>query len=63
MSAAASPASCTSRRHALTEDLLQLHDARVGADAVDGLRLPGIHALLEDLAVSGIGIVFVGHVN
>ena len=48
---------------ALTEDLLQLHDAGIGADAVDGLRVPGIHALSEDLAESGIGIVFVGHVG
>jgi hypothetical protein len=44
-----------------TENLLQLHDGRIGTDAMDGLRLLEIHTLLKHLAVSAIGVVLVSH--
>ena len=45
----------------LTEKLLQLHDARIGPDAVNRLRLFGIYTLLEHFAIRSIGIVLVRH--
>ncbi len=36
---------------ALTQNLVQLHDGRVGANAVDGLGLLGDVALLEDILI------------
>jgi hypothetical protein len=42
-----------------TKNLLQLHDAGVGADMVDGLRLSGVGRLLDD--VDGLFIVLVRH--
>jgi hypothetical protein len=47
---------------ALTEDLLQLHDTGIGADAVHRLRVLEVGAFLENLAVGAIGIMLVGHV-
>ena len=47
---------------ALTEDLLQLHDAGIGPNAMDGLRVLEVGAFLENLAVGAIGIMLVGHV-
>jgi hypothetical protein len=45
-----------------TEDLLQLHDGRIGADAVDGLQGPGVDgAFFEDLTVGAIGAVITRH--
>ena len=46
----------------LTKELLQLHDAGVGSDAVNGLRLPCIRLLLENLAVRSVRIMLVRHV-
>ena len=43
----------------LTENLLQFHDSRVGADAMDALSLN--LPLLEHLAVGSTIIVMVGH--
>jgi hypothetical protein len=45
----------------LTEKLLQLHNGRVGSDAMDSLhllRIPG----LEHLTIRSIGIVLVRHI-
>ena len=43
-------------RRRLTEDLIQLHDARVGADVAHGLGLAGVILLFEDI-VEGQGLL------
>jgi len=43
-------------RWLLTEYLLQLHDTRVGPDAVNCLRVLEVGTLLEDLCVWAIGV-------
>jgi hypothetical protein len=44
-----------------TENLLQLHNAGIGADTVDCLCLLKVLALLKDLAVGAMFTVRVGH--
>ena len=45
----------------LTEKLLQLHNGRIGPDAMDGLRLLRIPGL-EHLTIHAIGIMLVRHI-
>lgn len=44
-------------RRKLTQDFLQLHDTRVGADVLNGLGLPAlVGALIEHRVLGAIGI-------
>lgn len=47
----------------LTQDLLQLHDTRVCANTMDGLRLLSavVALFVKDLAVGAIGAMLVSH--
>lgn len=54
------PVSCGEN---LTQNLLQLHDAGVGADVLDGLGLPLVHALLEHLIVGSAILLLDRHVE
>ena len=45
----------------LTEKLLQLHNGRVGPDAMDSLHLLRISGL-EHLTIRSIGVVLVRHI-
>lgn len=47
-------------KYNLTQKLLHLHDAGVGADVVDGLLLALIRSLLENLVV-GLILLSSGH--
>lgn len=38
----------------LTQDLLELHDGRIGPDMVDGLGIPEIRAIIEDGTTVGV---------
>lgn len=48
-------------RSLLTKELLQLHDAGVGPDAMHRLCLLSIRSILENLAVRSVWIMLVRH--